>query len=233
MSIAYISFVVITLLLAVAISYMAILSARILPTLNLKENLLLLPAENVARLGVIGVCVGLGLVSGLSPAELGWQLSQWPQKVAWGLIVGLGLGVGFYTITQLVLRYSGQRFYSLLLLDYIVPENNKKLAQVALAMGPVVLLEELLFRSLLLAGLAPLLPIEVLLVGGSVWFGLLHWPQGLWGVCGAWLAGFLLGMVFLWQNSLITPVVAHYVINMLQIWRVYLQRTFRSDADAI
>ena len=75
-----------------------------------------------------------------------------------------------------------------------------------------------MFRSLLIGGLSPLLPTAWLIVGFSVVFGLLHSPQGAWGMVGAGAAGALFGLLFLWQQSLLTPFVAHYVANGAQIW---------------
>ena len=84
-------------------------------------------------------------------------------------------------------------------------------------MAPVVLVEELLFRSLLIGGFALLLPLPLLLIGWSVLFGLLHAPQGLWGMLGAGLGGLLLGILFVVQGSILLPIVAHYVTNCVQV----------------
>jgi membrane protease YdiL (CAAX protease family) len=84
-------------------------------------------------------------------------------------------------------------------------------------MVPVVVLEELLFRSLLLAGLAPLAPQPLLLVAAGLAFGLMHSPQGAWGMIGAGLAGMGLGLLFLWAGSLVLPFVTHYVANVVQV----------------
>jgi membrane protease YdiL (CAAX protease family) len=80
-----------------------------------------------------------------------------------------------------------------------------------------VLLEELLFRSLLIGGLSPLLPAPLLMVLVSFLFGALHAPQGLWGMVGAGAAGIIFGALFLAEQSLLAPIVAHYLANLVQI----------------
>jgi membrane protease YdiL (CAAX protease family) len=75
----------------------------------------------------------------------------------------------------------------------------------------------MLFRSLLLGGLQPIAPAALLLVLSSVLFGVLHLPQGAWGIAGAALAGALLGALFLVSGSILAPAAAHYVTNMAQI----------------
>ncbi|MEZ4684453.1 MAG: CPBP family intramembrane glutamic endopeptidase, partial [Caldilineaceae bacterium] len=114
-------------------------------------------------------------------------------------------------------RQRGERFYSSVVIKSITPRNRQELLLVLLAMGPVVLLEELLFRSLLIGGFQAVIPLPLLLVGWSIIFGLLHSPQGWWGMVGAGLAGLLFGMLFVKQGSLVLPLVAHYVTNSLQV----------------
>ncbi len=91
-------------------------------------------------------------------------------------------------------------------------------------MVTVVLLEELLFRSLLVGGMTPLLPGPLLVLSVGIVFGLLHSPQGTWGMAGAALAGVILGALFLLAGSLLLPSIAHYVANMVQVSVAYRAR---------
>ena len=87
----------------------------------------------------------------------------------------------------------------------------------ALALLPAAMLEELLFRSLPLGGLTWLVAPHWLLWPLAVFFGLLHWPQGGWGVAGTMLAAILLSLLFLATGSIWPPLAAHYVMNLLQV----------------
>jgi membrane protease YdiL (CAAX protease family) len=48
-------------------------------------------------------------------------------------------------------------------------------------------------------------------------FGLLHWPQGAWGVFGVTLVALALSGLFLASNSLWVVLAAHYVLNLGQL----------------
>lgn len=223
MGVNYWLFVLGTLALTGFIGYGTYATARLLRTWQPERNLLLLPGENVVRIGLILLCLGLGWLSELSDAQLGWQASHPISQLVVGILSGALLAFFFYATTRWIVRRTGQRFYSSILIEYIVPDSLGELLLVLMALVPVVLLEELLFRSLLLGGFAPILPEMVLLLGLGAVFGALHSPQGLWGMIGAGLAGIFFGLLFLWQQSLLAPLVAHYVANALQIgWAMAL-----------
>ncbi|NJN84488.1 MAG: CPBP family intramembrane metalloprotease [Caldilineaceae bacterium] len=141
--------------------------------------------------------MGLGLLSGLSDAQLGWVWVNPGWQIVEGCSRGLLLAAIFYSVTRQLTRRTGQRFYSSVILEAIVPRNRREMLLVSLAMIPVVLLEELLFRSLLLGGMAPILPTYLLIVSGGVLFGWMHSPQGLWGDGRGWGCRHLLrGAIF-------------------------------------
>lgn len=217
-------FVVVTLALTAWIGYNTHSTARVLRSWRPEGNPLLHPLETLVRLVLIAACIGLGLLSGLPLAVLGWTLDDWVGQVLWGVAAGAALGVVFLLATRWVVKRTGQRYYSPLVIDLIVPKSPRELVLTALAMVSVVLLEELLFRSLLVGGLTPLLPPPLLVVGFGVLFGLLHSPQGLWGMVGAGLAGMILGALFLAAGSLVLPCVAHYIANMVQVGVAYRER---------
>jgi membrane protease YdiL (CAAX protease family) len=218
-------FVVLTLLFTGFVGYNTYATAHLLrrwqPDGALRSrsgrNLLLLPAENLLRLVLIAFCLGLGLLSGLEPRQLGWVWPATPEPFLWGAGWGVVLAGFFYLSTQWIIRRTGQRYYSSVIVQAIVPGNRVELVLVCISMFGVVALEELLFRSLLLSGLQPILPTPVLLIGWSVVFGLLHSPQGVWGMAGATMAGVVLGWLFLSLDGLAAPLVAHYITNIIQV----------------
>jgi membrane protease YdiL (CAAX protease family) len=217
MPLQYSVFVVMTLAMTAAVGLVAIRTGQLLQRWQPDRNLLLLPGENLVRLLLIAICIGLGLLSGLPPEMLGWTLAQWPDALFRGLLWGMAMAAGIYAVTQWIVARSGEKYYSRIVLDAILPQNAREMLWTALAMFGVVILEELLFRSLLLGGLQPILPASALLAITSILFGTLHLPQGAWGVVGAAMAGLLLGLIFLTSGSLLVPIAAHYVTNMAQI----------------
>lgn len=217
MTINFWLFTLLTLALVAFIGYGTYATARLLRNWRPDRNLLLLPAENLLRLVLIGICLILGLLSGLPLTQLGWRFPQIGPQVLWGVVWGVALALFFYGSTQWLVRSTGQRFYSSTVIQAITPKDAHELLFVLVAMAPVVLLEELLFRSLLIGGFAHLVSLPLLVIGWGIIFGLLHSPQGSWGMVGAGIGGLLLSLLFVLQGSLLLPLVAHYVTNTLQV----------------
>lgn len=218
-------FVALTLLLTLALGYGTFATARLLRRWRPDRNLLLTPVENLMRVVLVAACIILGLLSGQPAAQLGWRLpTGWLREVMLGAIVGAALGMMLFVMVRLLLRRAARRgdtvdvrLYSDVLARSIIPRSKRDYMLVALAMAGVVVLEELLFRSLLIGGLLPLAPAWLLLLIWSTVFGLLHSPQGTWAIIATGAAGALLGVLFLWRGTLLTPIVAHYATNMVQL----------------
>ena len=174
MVIRYWLFVALTLVLTGFIGYGTYMTARLLRTWKPEQNLLLTPAENLIRVLMIAGCVLLGLLSTLSNQQLGWEMQNLQGQLIWGIVVGLLLALFFYTSTRWFIKRTGKRFYSSTIIEHIVPKGPAEFVLVALALIPAVFLEELLFRSLLLAGLTPILPIWLLLLVQGVLFGFIR-----------------------------------------------------------
>lgn len=192
-------------------------TALLLRQAPLPFNPLLLPLENLVRLLLIGFGLALGASSGLAKTHLGWS----PQEPL--VDAGLGAATAALLVVPLnlaaawaIARY-GKALYSPLVLLSILPKSAGEWALVLLALLPAVFLEELLFRSLLVGGfsawLGPWLPALLF----SLIFGLLHIPQGPLAVAATALVSALLSWLFLWRGSLVAPLVAHYLLNLLQL----------------
>jgi membrane protease YdiL (CAAX protease family) len=182
MEIGLVVFVAGTLALTVFVSWATYRSAQMLQQLEEVEvNLLLLPAENLLRVGLVVACLILGWVSG-------WSI-----------------------------RRFGPQIYSPIVIRSILPRTREEWAPVLLALFPAVLVEELLFRSLLLGGMRLFFPVWVLVVGTALLFGWMHSPQGRLGMIMTASISILLAGLFLWRKSLLLPLTAHYVVNVLQL----------------
>ncbi|MEX1020730.1 MAG: CPBP family intramembrane glutamic endopeptidase [Litorilinea sp.] len=221
MNLQYTAFVIATLFLASLLGYAAYRSAQLLQHWRPPRNPMLMGAENAMRLFLVIACILLGWASGLDRQTLGWTWDSAARQALYGLGWGLGLALIFGIATRRLIAHTGRRYYSPLVMELILPKSTAEFGALALAMIPAVLLEELLYRSLLIGGLSPHVSPALLIVGVGLLFGLLHTPQGTWGVLGAGLAGMLFGVLFVWEGSLLLPVVAHYVANMAQIAWVY------------
>ncbi len=220
----YLLFLIATLALTAFIGYGTFATARLLRTWTPDRNLLLMRAENLVRLGMIALCGGLAWLSGLPRAQFGLaplSTSEVLAETLWGATFGAALALLIVLTTRWLLQQpfarDNPRIYATTILDHVLPRSRDELLAVSMVMVSVVVLEELLFRGLLVGGLATIVSPWVLVAGWGVIFGLLHSPQGIWGMAGAGLAGIALGALFLWRDTLLTPLVAHYVVNMVQI----------------
>ncbi len=206
-----------TLILTAFIVWATYRSAQMLKHVKVDFNLLLLPAENLLRVGLVVTCLILGWVSGLSREQLGWVSHTPVTDVAIGLGVGLAVQVTLNALTNWAIERFGPHIYSPQVILSVLPRNRDEWALILLALFPAVLVEELLFRSLLLGGFAPVLPVPVLVVSTAFLFGWMHSPQGRLGVVMTAVVSLLLAGLFLWRGSLLPPLVAHYVVNLLQL----------------
>jgi membrane protease YdiL (CAAX protease family) len=203
------------------VAYGAYRTSRLLETWSPTSNILLGLPDNVLRLALVSLCLALGVWLGPGCASLGWTADQLGRSLAAGCTVGLLLAVSLNATGAAAVRKWGPDVYSDRILRYTLPATRCQWPLVLMSMFISVLLEELLFRSLPLGGMHALIPAEFLMWPLAVCFGLLHSPQGGWGVAGATAAAIVLSLLFLATHSLWATVAAHYVLNIYQIWRAW------------
>jgi len=187
-------------------------------------NLLLSLPEVIIRLFLVGVCLLLAWLSGVSAADLGWLVENPLQTLA----VGAGAGVVTVLAINLVTHWSihrfGRQIYSPLVIQNILPHRRVEWVLTALALLPPVLMEELLFRSLWLGCFSQVIAWPVLIIGTSVVFGLMHQPQGRLGMILAGSINLLFSFLFIWSGQLLLTLIAHYTIDYLQLVIAFYQR---------
>ena len=209
-------------------------SAIVLRKLVLTVNLLLLPGENLLRIGMILVCILLARVSGLPNEQFGWSANQIGQSIWIGLALGIIVALTVPVLTRVAIGVFGKQIYSPIVVQSILPRNRSEWFWVPLALVPAVLLEELLFRSLLLGGFGVLESPILLAIVWSILFGTMHAPQGSLGIVVAAALGMLLSILFLATQNFVAPFVAHYAINLIQlVWAAQdktLWETYRGSS---
>ena len=213
-----------TLAVTGAIAYLTYRSAQLLREIEIPFNLMLSPVENSFRVLLLFLCIALGRLSGLPAARLGWAAPSPAFDILLGLVLGIFIQTVLHPITHWAVTRFGKQVYSPVVLLNILPETRREWILVPLALAPAALVEELLFRSLLLGGLSVLWPAIILAVGGSLLFGLMHAPQGALGIAATGVIGFVVSLVFLWRWTLLSVWVMHYTINVLQLLRASWER---------
>jgi membrane protease YdiL (CAAX protease family) len=214
-------FVAGTLILTAFIAWATYRSAQILKGMEVAFNLLLLPAENLLRVGLVAVCFILGWASGLPGQQFGWASQAPLVDMAIGLAAGLAIQLPLNALTDWAIRHFGSHIYSPQVILSILPKSRLEWLLVALALVPAVLVEELLFRSLWIGGLRLWIPAAVLAMSTALIFGWMHSPQGRLGVVMTAAVSLLLAGLFLWRESVLPPLAAHYAVNCLQLLVAY------------
>ncbi|HMQ54100.1 MAG TPA: CPBP family intramembrane metalloprotease [Anaerolineae bacterium] len=211
------------------IAWLSYHSNLLIRQLRIEANLLLSPPETLARLLMVAICLFLAWLSGLPATQLGLTGAEPWSALGWGLGAGLVIQVGLYLATHLAIRRFGRGIYSPWLIRNILPRRPAEWPLVALAFIPPVVMEELLFRTLLLALFEDLMPLPLLILITSLVFGLMHQPQGRLGMLFSGLINVVLGLLFIWSGQLLTTIVAHYTINMLQLVVAHAQQDWLQD----
>ena len=210
-------FTALVVCLTAGIGWLTLQSGRLLRRLTPNSNLLLLLPDNLARLILILLCIIIGISLGPGVEALGWKMDRLPIDLALGAVVGLLIAPIIFWVGNFVVARWGEGVYDNRLLRAIVPADRREWFWVTLALLPAAFAEELLFRSMPLAGLAWLISPWILLWPLALVFGLLHWTQGEWGVVGTSMLGLVLSLLFLWSGSIWVPLAAHWVLNVLEI----------------
>lgn len=198
-------------------------SGRILRRITPPMNLLLTLPDNILRVLLIGLCLWVGLSPGPGAVALGWSLDSFLREASLGALIGLALAPPVQWASAAAVRRWGNEVYDNLVLRAIVPVDRGEWVGVAAALLPAAVLEELVFRSLPLAGLNWLIAPWVLMWPLALIFGLLHWPQGPLGVVGTTFLGLILSALFLWTGSIWTVVFAHWVLNLVEVTLAWQQ----------
>jgi membrane protease YdiL (CAAX protease family) len=160
--------------LTVALAWATYQSGRLLKAIPVRENLLLAPVENMVKAILVLACIGLGLLSGATVQQLGWTFDNGFRDIGLGIIAGLGTQLATNALTMIAIKIWGKDIYSPVVMKNIMPRTRIEWLLVPAALALAVLLEELLFRSLLIGGLSVRVPVPVLVVGFAAIFGLMH-----------------------------------------------------------
>lgn len=209
-------------------------SGRFLRRFIPPQNVLLTWPDNAARLVLILLCVALGAVWGPGASALGWRTEGVLAAIGAGILVAGVLAPLLNWIGNFAVQRWGPAVYDNRLLRAIVPINQREWVGVVLALLPAALLEELLFRSLPLGGLAWVVSPWVLMWPLSLLFGVMHASQGAWGVVGTAFMGLVLSALFLFTGSIWSVVLAHWLLNVVEVTLAQRQglRPLRADGGA-
>ncbi|MFW6018680.1 MAG: CPBP family intramembrane glutamic endopeptidase [Halapricum sp.] len=165
------------------------------------------------------VLVGAAVAFSIPPRALGLDASV---LTGHALLWGLALGVGLWVANELgarALDVAGIE-YDERLRGMLAPDSLGGWAVLlGLALPTVAVVEELLFRAAAIGVVAAGFDVSpwLLVVVSSAAFGLGHGAQGRAGIAVTGVLGLVLASAFVLSGSLLTVVVAHYLVNALEL----------------
>ncbi|MDM8521026.1 CPBP family intramembrane metalloprotease [Anaerolineales bacterium HSG6] len=215
--------------LTIFLAWMTYRTNLLLKTYRPPFNVLLSVPETFSRLALVGICFFLAWLTGLSAEQLGFVLPFPRQSIIIGVSVGITTQFTINLVALWAVKQYGKHIYSPWLVWNILPRRPIEWLLVALAFIPAVLMEELLFRSLLIGAFFDTVPMWLLIAVTSVLFGFMHQPQGVLGMVGAGVMNILFSVLFVWSGELLVPFVTHYTINMMQLIAANYQRDWLYD----
>lgn len=153
----------------------------------------------------------------LSPRAIGLPLEPGTRLLP---EIGLGLAAGLliYCIDRFLLTPLGecaQRRFGGYRMDHGEREPASRIAWLLAVVVFAAVVEESVFRGYALTQLTPVTGAVWAIIISSFLFGLLHWAYGWWGMLATVVIGALLALLFLWRQSLVAPVIAHGLHNLI------------------
>jgi membrane protease YdiL (CAAX protease family) len=157
-------------------------------------------------------------VASVPPAALGLSAEA---VTARPLAVGVALGVALHGVNAAGSRLTDRFGFgdATALREAMAPDSAVGWATLLLVVLPLVAgFEELLFRGVLVGAFATGFDLSPWLLAAlsSIAFALGHGAQGRAGVVVTGALGFVLAAAFVLTGSLVTVVVAHYLVNALE-----------------
>lgn len=158
------------------------------------------------------LALGLGRLLGISPLA---ELHPSVPSLLWGLAATIPLLLGLTWILHT--RSDPLRRLVDLVVEQLGPVLARRSpAELALLAALAGIGEELLFRGVLQTGLTRLLPTSGALLTASAAFGLAHFATSTYAIL-AGVMGLYLGALFLAQGSLLAPIVAHALYDLVAL----------------
>lgn len=142
----------------------------------------------------------------------------WTTSGRGGLEVLLGIAL-FFPMTlgigllEILLRSAGLSL-SETPPDYLIPKGLPQMALALVFLLVVAVSEEVIFRGYLMLRFTALLerPVAALFLAAAI-FSIGHGYQGTGGILAAGLLGVIFGLVYMWRQNLIAPIVMHFLQN--------------------
>lgn len=173
----------------------------------------------------LGGVVWIGLREGSIPVALFIDLQTWWVDLGLGVAAGLGLLVLWETTRRLVPLARELESHLARVLGYLEPEEAIALAALS------GFAEEWFFRGAVQGAFD-----NYGWFWAAAFFALLHTGPGaafrLWTLF-AFVAGLLFGILMAWRGNLLAPVVAHTLVNGVNLLRITRRANSQDEPEAV
>jgi membrane protease YdiL (CAAX protease family) len=153
---------------------------------------------------------------GITLGSIGWQLPLGKKSLLSEPLIGVGAGIvlglfGYFILEPLleIVQHSIGDYQES---AYIVGNRIPWLIGATIFAGVV---EESIYRGYAIRRLSVRMGTLWAVIISSLFFGPLHWGQGLWGMVNVVVFGFLFAGIFLWRRNLVAPAFAHALSNVV------------------
>jgi membrane protease YdiL (CAAX protease family) len=149
--------------------------------------------------------------------RLGWNFHHWPVEVIWGIL--LFFPVYFIAgFLQPILQQLGLSSPHTLTPSFLEATGMSEIIIATVLVIVVAISEETLFRGYLILRFTQITKNRTAaLIISSVIFALGHGYEGSAGVVTVGLIGFILAIIYIWRQSLIAPMVIHFILDFTGI----------------
>ncbi len=149
--------------------------------------------------------------------SIGWAFKKpWDEiALAIGLFIPFALGIG---LIENLVRFAGFSIPSNPLPSFLTPKSPAEYLLAVLLVGIVALAEETIFRGYLILRFKAIMASPVLAaLLSAAFFSLGHGYEGSAGVITVGVMGLVLALIYLWRQSLIAPMVMHFLQDFIGV----------------
>lgn len=150
-------------------------------------------------------------------SRLGWNSQNYPLEIIWGIILFFPI---FYaaSLLQTILQQLGFSSPRTPVPSFLAASGVLEMILATILVIIVAISEETLFRGYLILRFTQITKNRTTaLIISSVIFSLGHGYEGGSGVVTVGAIGFALGLIYVWRQSLISPIVIHFLQNFIGI----------------
>ncbi len=152
-----------------------------------------------------------------SVSSMGWTFKKPWNDIALAIVLFIPLSLGIAWIENL-LRLAGLSLPSKPLPSFLTARGPTEDLLAVLLVGVVAFAEETIFRGYLILRLKAVTASSLLAAFlSAVFFSLGHGYEGSAGVITVGLMGLVFAFIYLWRQSLVTPMVMHFLQDFIGV----------------